>query len=65
MATTEEGLVTYTRTDSKTMSLGAIRSMRRFIKKTFGAEYIPRDGPLASKAQPNAQEAHEAIRCAL
>ena len=56
-----EGLITYHRTDSTTLSDKALAESARVIKEMFGAEYY--DG--ARKYQTrvkNAQEAHEAIR---
>jgi DNA topoisomerase-1 len=56
-----EGLITYHRTDSTTLSDKALNESARVIREMFGAEYY--DG--ARKYQTrvkNAQEAHEAIR---
>ncbi len=58
----EEGLITYMRTDSPTLSSEAISGAREFIEKNFGKEYLsaePRQFTAKNKA---AQEAHEAIR---
>jgi DNA topoisomerase-1 len=56
-----EGLITYHRTDSTTLSDKALQESARVIRSMFGAEYY--DGPrrYATKVK-NAQEAHEAIR---
>ena len=59
-----EGLITYMRTDSISLSSDAVQSIRSAIKsnKTLGPKYLP-DGPRHYKNKTkNAQEAHEAIR---
>ncbi|MEJ7833433.1 MAG: type I DNA topoisomerase [Nocardioides sp.] len=58
----ENGFITYMRTDSTTMSGGAVQAARSQVRELYGAEYLP-DSPrvYASKVK-NAQEAHEAIR---
>ena len=58
----ENGHITYMRTDSTTLSAGAVESARSQVRDLYGAEYLP-DAPrtYASKVK-NAQEAHEAIR---
>jgi DNA topoisomerase-1 len=58
----EDGLITYMRTDSVTLSNEAIGASRRTISERYGADYLP-DAPrtYANKVK-NAQEAHEAIR---
>jgi DNA topoisomerase-1 len=56
-----EGLITYHRTDSTTLSEKALQESARVIKQMFGAEYY--DGPRRYQTRvKNAQEAHEAIR---
>jgi DNA topoisomerase-1 len=56
-----EGLITYHRTDSTTLSEKALQESARVIKEMFGAEY--HDGPRRYQTRvKNAQEAHEAIR---
>ena len=56
-----EGLITYHRTDSTTLSEKAITESARVIKDLFGAEYY--EGPRRYQTKvKNAQEAHEAIR---
>ncbi|MBM3974611.1 MAG: type I DNA topoisomerase [Planctomycetes bacterium] len=58
----ENGLITYMRTDSTTLSTQAIEAARALIKREFGAENLP-DAPRAYATKvKNAQEAHEAIR---
>nr|WP_218848927.1 type I DNA topoisomerase [Nocardioides perillae] len=58
----ENGHITYMRTDSTTLSAGAVAAAREQVRELYGAEYVP-DAPrtYASKVK-NAQEAHEAIR---
>ncbi|KQW47096.1 DNA topoisomerase I [Nocardioides sp. Root1257] len=58
----ENGFITYMRTDSTTLSGGAINAARTQVRELYGAEYLP-DAPrtYTSKVK-NAQEAHEAIR---
>jgi DNA topoisomerase-1 len=58
----ENGFITYMRTDSSTLSGGAVDAARAQVRELYGAEYLP-DAPrtYASKVK-NAQEAHEAIR---
>ncbi len=56
-----EGLITYHRTDSTTLSDKALQESARVIGEMFGAEYY--DGPRRYQTRvKNAQEAHEAIR---
>ena len=56
-----EGLITYHRTDSTTLSDKALKESARVIREMFGAEYY--DGPRRYQTRvKNAQEAHEAIR---
>ena len=56
-----EGLITYMRTDSVTLSNKALGEAGNYIEKNFGGDYY--DGPryYTTKAK-SAQEAHEAIR---
>ncbi|HTM01934.1 MAG TPA: type I DNA topoisomerase [Vicinamibacterales bacterium] len=56
-----EGLITYHRTDSTTLSDKAINESARVIRDMFGSEYY--DAPRRYQTRvKNAQEAHEAIR---
>jgi len=55
------GLITYMRTDSCRVAPEALASVREYIQKNFGKEYLP-DEPNVYKAKKSAQEAHEAIR---
>jgi len=58
----ENGLITYMRTDSITLSGTAVTAARAQVAELYGREYLP-DAPrtYVSKVK-NAQEAHEAIR---
>ena len=56
-----EGLITYMRTDSLTLSEKALAEAERLIRRDFGPEYS--DGPRRYRTKAKgAQEAHEAIR---
>ena len=56
----EQGLITYMRTDSNTLSADSMSAIETLVIEKFGAEFsTPRVHPTKSK---NAQEAHEAIR---
>ena len=56
-----EGLITYMRTDSVTLSEKALGEAGAYIKRTFGDEY--HQGPRRYRTKSKlAQEAHEAIR---
>jgi len=56
-----EGLITYHRTDSTTLSDKALTESARVIREMFGPEYV--EGPRRYQTRvKNAQEAHEAIR---
>ncbi len=56
-----EGLITYHRTDSTTLSDKALTESARVIREMFGDEYY--SGPRRYQTRvKNAQEAHEAIR---
>lgn len=59
----EEGLITYMRTDSTSLSEEAMNAARKCIQSKYGKEYLPAS-PInyAAKKVKGAQEAHEAIR---
>ncbi|MEX0877898.1 MAG: type I DNA topoisomerase [Candidatus Spechtbacterales bacterium] len=58
----ERGFITYHRTDSLSLSSGAIEAGRNYIEKELGKKYLP-DSPRFYKTRSKgAQEAHEAIR---
>ena len=58
----ENGYITYMRTDSTTLSGGAIRAARDLATRLYGAEYVPDQPRQYQRKVKNAQEAHEAIR---
>ncbi|MBS0620536.1 MAG: type I DNA topoisomerase [Verrucomicrobia bacterium] len=57
-----EGLITYMRTDSVRIAPEAIEAARKYILKTYGAEYLPPEGRQYSSKKGSTQDAHEAIR---
>ena len=57
-----EGLITYMRTDSVTLSNVALADIRNQIKNQFGQDYLPEQPNFYKTKAKNAQEAHEAIR---
>ena len=56
-----EGLISYHRTDSTTLSEKALRESSRVIREMFGGEYHGGSRQYQTRVR-NAQEAHEAIR---
>ena len=58
----EDGLITYMRTDSVSVSPDAIAATRRVIEADYGSEYLPSSPRRFQTRTRNAQEAHEAIR---
>ena len=58
----ENGLITYMRTDSTTLSEQAIAAARTLIKDEYGNDYLPSSPRMYATQVKNAQEAHEAIR---
>jgi len=58
----ENGYITYMRTDSVTLSAGAIQGARASAQALYGKEYVPASPRLYEGKSKNAQEAHEAIR---
>jgi DNA topoisomerase-1 len=58
----EEGLITYHRTDSLNLSESFIAEARKYIKNSFGANFLPEKGIFYKTKAKSAQEAHEAIR---
>ena len=55
------GLITYMRTDSTRVAQEALQATRAYIKKTYGAEYLP-NRAVNYRSKRGAQDAHEAIR---
>jgi DNA topoisomerase I len=58
----ENGFITYMRTDSTTLSGGAVQAARSQVRELYGAEYLPDSARTYASKVKNAQEAHEAIR---
>lgn len=58
----ENGLITYMRTDSTTLSESAIRSAREVIARLYGDKFLSASPRQYTTKVKNAQEAHEAIR---
>ena len=58
----EEGLITYHRTDSYNMNTAAVASLRAYIDKNFGKDYLSPAVKVYKTKSKVAQEAHEAIR---
>ncbi len=58
----EQGLITYMRTDSTTLSTAALGAARQRIEALYGRDYLPASPRLYANKVKNAQEAHEAIR---
>ena len=55
------GLITYMRTDSTRVAQEALTAVRKYIKGSYGSEYLPARA-ITHKSKNNAQDAHEAIR---
>ena len=55
------GLITYLRTDSTRISEEAAAAAERYIRDSFGEDYVGRQG-LAGRNGARSQDAHEAIR---
>jgi DNA topoisomerase-1 len=58
----EEGVITYHRTDSVTLSQMAIGQIRGYVEKQFGEKYLASSARVYTAKQKLAQEAHEGIR---
>ncbi len=58
----ENGHITYMRTDSTTLSEGAVSAARAQVRQLYGSEYLPEAPRRYQNKVKNAQEAHEAIR---
>lgn len=56
-----QALITYMRTDSTRVSDEALKSLKEFIKSTYGKDYLPSTENVYVKSS-SAQDAHEAIR---
>ena len=58
----QDGLISYMRTDSVTLSSEALGQIREFISEKFGQENLSESERIFKATSANAQEAHEAIR---
>lgn len=58
----ENGIITYMRTDSTTLSQEALDAARGLIVKEFGKDFLHPEPRIYKTKVKNAQEAHEAIR---
>jgi DNA topoisomerase-1 len=58
----ENGIITYMRTDSTTLSAEALNAARSHIEREYGKEYLYPEPRVYKTKVRNAQEAHEAIR---
>ena len=58
----ENGFITYMRTDSTSLSDGAVARSRELIGQLYGKDYVPAQPRQYRTKVKNAQEAHEAIR---
>ena len=58
----ENGLITYMRTDSTSLSDSALAAARAQARELYGDAYVPTEPRIYSRKVKNAQEAHEAIR---
>jgi DNA topoisomerase-1 len=58
----ENGLITYMRTDSVTLSQTAINAARAQARELYGEQYVPDEPRVYASKVKSAQEAHEAIR---
>jgi DNA topoisomerase-1 len=57
-----DGLITYMRTDSTSLSVTSVNETRKYIAKTYGPEYLPPSPRIYKTKSRTSQEAHEAIR---
>ena len=58
----EQGFITYMRTDSTNLSSEALNASKKFIKESFGNDFLSEKTNVYKNKVANAQEAHEAIR---
>ena len=61
-ASYENGHITYMRTDSTTLSAGALGAARQAATEIYGAAFVSETPRKYDRKVKNAQEAHEAIR---
>ena len=58
----EKGYITYMRTDSTSLSAGAVAAARAEVARRYGPSVLPPEPRAYASKVKNAQEAHEAIR---
>ena len=58
----EQGFINYMRTDSTNLSNEALSASKKFIKESFGDDFLAEKTNVFKNKVANAQEAHEAIR---
>ena len=58
----QDGLISYMRTDSVSLSNDALNEIREFIAEKFGENNLPESPCVYKTKSKNAQEAHEAVR---
>ena len=58
----EKGYITYMRTDSTSLSAGAVAAARSEVERRYGSSVLPPEPRAYASKVKNAQEAHEAIR---
>ena len=58
----QQGLITYIRTDSVSLSKTCVSDSRDYLNKVFGNDFVSREIRQFHTKVKNAQEAHEAIR---
>ncbi len=56
------GLISYMRTDSVHLAADAVKEIRDYIGRRFGADNVPANPQVYKNTSKNAQEAHEAVR---
>ncbi|MQF64976.1 type I DNA topoisomerase [SAR202 cluster bacterium AC-409-J13_OGT_754m] len=57
-----DGLITYMRTDSTSLSITSVNETRKYIAETYGNKYLPPSPRIYKTKSKTSQEAHEAIR---
>ena len=57
-----DGLITYMRTDSTSLSGSSVNETRKYIVETYGPKYLPPSPRTYKTKSKTSQEAHEAIR---
>jgi len=58
----EQGHITYHRTDSVVMDVGAVNDIRSYVQGKFAATYLPTSANIYANKSKHAQESHECVR---